>query len=532
MNWRRTSDPLAILAMASEIEFLADIPRVHAAQRGERIAVQCEGRTLTYAELDRRARQVAGLLAEAGVKPGDRVAWLGRSHEAFFEIFFGAARARVCLAPINARLAVPEIAFILQDSGADLFFVTAEFFAAAQMVVSQVDRPIRLIGVREPCGGFDSYEALRDAAPPAEPTAPIATDDVLQLYTSGTTGLPKGVRLDNRNYAAFLELRTQVEGFDYGADDTVLIVMPLLHVAGTNISFSGLAAGGRVILLPEFSPAAVLKLIEAERVAHIFLVPAMINMILHAPEIEGADLSSLKSVAYGASPISEAVLAAATARFGCGFIQFYGMTESTGAGTFLTPSEHRGELMRSCGRPWPQMAVRIQGDDGNEVGVGEIGEIAIWGGMVMAGYWNRPEATAETVSAERWLKTGDAGYRDAEGYVFVHDRVKDMIVSGGENVYPAEVENAILGCPGVADAAVIGVPDERWGEAVKVIVVPTADGAPDPQAVIAWARERIAAYKAPKSVDFIDALPRNASGKVLRRELRKPYWEGRSRKVG
>src|SRR5206468_428484 len=232
-------------------------------------------------------------------------------------------------------------------------FVTPEFYAAAQMVVSQVDRPIRLIGVGAACEGFDSYQALRDAAPPPATTEPLSTDDVLQLYTSGTTGLPKGVRLDNRNYTDFLQLRTQVEGFDYGPDDTVLIVMPLFHVAGTNISFSGLAAGGRVIVLPEFNPAAVLRLIEDQRVAHIFLVPAMINMLLQAPEIEGADLSSLKSVAYGASPISEAVLATATERFGCGFIQFYGMTESTGAGTFLTPGEHRGELMRSCGKAWP-----------------------------------------------------------------------------------------------------------------------------------------------------------------------------------
>jgi acyl-CoA synthetase (AMP-forming)/AMP-acid ligase II len=518
--------------MSQAPRLLADIPSVHAAERGGHVAVQCEGRTLTYAELDRRAEQVAGLLAAAGAGPGDRIAWLGRSHEAYFEIFFGAARARVCLAPINARLAVPEIAFILQDSGADLFFVTPEFFAAAQSVVSLVDRPIRLIGLRETCEGFDSYEALRDAASPAATAEPRLEDDVLQLYTSGTTGLPKGVRLDNANYAAFLDLRTQVEGFDYGADDTVLIVMPLFHVAGTNISFSGLAAGGRVIVLPEFSPAAVLRLIEAEKVAHIFLVPAMINMLLQAPEIEGADLSSLKSVAYGASPISEAVLATATARFGCGFIQFYGMTESTGAGTFLTPSEHKGELMRSCGKAWPGMAVKILGEDGAELGVGEIGEIAIWGGMVMAGYWNRPEATAETVSHDRWLKTGDAGYRNAEGYIFVHDRVKDMIVSGGENIYPAEVENAILGCPGVADAAVIGVPDARWGEAVKAIVVAAAGAAPEPDAVIAWARERIAGYKAPKSVDFIDVLPRNASGKVLRRELRKPYWEGHGRLVG
>jgi acyl-CoA synthetase (AMP-forming)/AMP-acid ligase II len=518
--------------MSDPIRQLSDIPPIQAARHGDKTAVQIDDRTLSYAELDRRAGQVAGLLAEAGVKPGDRIAWLGRSSEAFFEIFFGAARARVCLAPINSRLAVPEIAFILKDSGADLFFVTPEFFEAAEQVTALVDRPIRRIAVGGGRVGFESYEALREAAPAPAAATPRPGDDVLQLYTSGTTGLPKGVRLNNANYAAFLRLRTEVEGFDYRAEDTVLIVMPLFHVAGTNISFAGLAAGGKLILLPEFRPAEVLRLIEAERVAHVFLVPAMINMLLQAPEIETTDLSSLKTIAYGASPIGEAVLAKAKERFGCGFIQFYGMTESAGAGTYLPPDAHTGDLLRSCGRPWPTLEIRILDDAGREAAPGEIGEIAIKGEIVMAGYWNRPEATAETVTPDGWLRTGDAGYRDERGFFFVHDRVKDMIVSGGENIYPAEVENAIMGCPGVADAAVIGVPDERWGEAVKAIVVPAAGARPDPEAVIAWARQRIAGFKAPKSVDFIEALPRNASGKVLRRELRKPYWEGRGRMVG
>jgi len=287
-----------------------------------------------------------------------------------------------------------------------------------------------------------------------------------------------------------------------------------------------------VILLPEFKPAEVLRLIEQEKVAHAFLVPAMINMLLQTPEAATTDVSSLKTIAYGASPIGEAVLAQAKARFGCGFIQFYGMTESTGAGTYLPPQAHEGELLRSCGKPWPSIEVKILRDDGSDAEVGEIGEIAMRCELVMAGYWNRPDATADTITPQGWLRTGDAGYCNAEGYFFVHDRVKDMIVSGGENVYPAEVENAIMGAPGVADVAVIGVPDERWGEAVKAIVVLAPGARPDPEAVIAWARARIAGFKAPKSVDFIDALPRNASGKVLRRELRKPYWEGRARMVG
>ncbi|HEY8572972.1 long-chain-fatty-acid--CoA ligase [Phenylobacterium sp.] len=518
--------------MADEITLLTDIPRVHARGRGDAVAVAFEGRAVTYAELEERSDRAAGMLQALGVKPGDRVAWLGRSCEQWYEIFFGAAKARACLAPINSRLAVPEIAFILNDSGADLFFVTPEFFAAAQATLAEIERPIRIVAVYGELSGFDSYQALRDAAPEPQLTQPLPQDDVLQLYTSGTTGLPKGVRLNNANYSAFLSLRHEVPGFSYGARDTALILMPLFHVAGTNISFAALASGARVVVMAEFNPPEVLRIIAQERVNHVFFAPVMINVLLQTPGVEATDFSSLKSVAYGASPISEAVLAAATARFGCGFIQFYGMTETTGAGTSLAPEEHRGELMRSCGKPWPGMGVRIADEDGAELPAGEIGEIEIRGPMVMAGYWNRPEATAETIRSNGWLRTGDAGFRDEDGFFFVHDRVKDMIVSGGENVYPAEVENAILGCPGVADAAVIGVPDERWGEAVKAICVRAPGASPDPDAIIAYARQRIAGFKAPKSVDFIDALPRNPSGKVLRRELRKPYWEGRSRNVG
>ncbi len=518
--------------MSETIEVLADISRLKACVRPEAVAMRCDDRNLTYGDLDRHSRQVAAMLAELGVQPNQRIAWLGRSHEAFFEILFGAANARACLAPINTRLAIPEIAFILGDSSADLFFVTEDYFSAAEAVVAQIDRPIRLIAVDGMRPGFEDYVGLRDAAPEAAARTPLTGDDVLQLYTSGTTGLPKGVRLNNANFAAFFETAMTFEGLDFTSEETYLAVMPLFHVGGANPALAALAGGARLVLVSAFDPASALRMIETEQATRIGFVPAMINMLLQCPTFADTDFSSVKTLLYGASPISEAVLYAARARFGCGFVQMYGMTETNASGTVLTTDDHRPELLRSCSLAWAKHKVRIANEAGEEVANGEVGEIQIRGPAVMAGYWNRPEATAETLTTEGWLKTGDAGHRNDDGYVFVYDRVKGMIVSGGENVYPAEVENAILGCPGVADAAVIDVPHSTWGEAVKAIVVLSPGAEPDPDAIISWARQKIAGYKVPKSVDFIDALPRNATNKVLRRVLREPYWSGHGRLVG
>jgi acyl-CoA synthetase (AMP-forming)/AMP-acid ligase II len=515
------------------IRFITDIPAAQARRRGQKTALSFNGRETSYAELAEKTEAAARRLERLGLGPGARLAWLSKNDDAWFEAFFAAGLLGACLAPINFRLAPLEIAGVLEDSEADLFFVSSEFKAMAELVLQHVGRPPRLV----------VFDAEEDWGAPAAPGAgadpapwpPAAPDsDVLQLYTSGTTGRPKGVQLTQANYAFFLEVSPSIEGFDYHEDDTVLIVMPLFHVAGANVSLAGLAHGCRVIILADFSPAAVLTLIGEERVAHMFLAPAMIQMLLRDPLAAKVDVSSLKSIAYGASPISEAVLEEAKARFGCSFIQFYGMTESTGAGTFLAPAAHHGRKLRSCGLPWPGLDVRVcgaTGPEGPEAEVHGVGQIAIRGPGIMKGYWARPEATEEAVTSG-WLLTGDAGFKDEEGYLYIHDRVKDMIVTGGENVYPAEVENAIFGCPGVADVAVIGVPSERWGEEVKALVVAEAGRAPAPQEVIAWSRARIAGYKAPKSVDFVDVLPRNASGKVLRRELRAPFWDGRGRAVG
>ncbi len=516
----------------ADIATISEIPARQARLRGDAVAIRCEGRDLTYADLDQRARQVAGLLQHAGVRPGDRVAWLGRSSEAWYEVFFGVAHVRACFTPINSRLAPSEIAAILADATATLLFVTPGYEAAAETAVRRAGLEVRTIVVGGAPGGLRDYASLRDTAPDPVLERACAGDDLLQIYTSGTTGLPKGVRLTDANCLAFVTLSQQVEGMDYRPGDVMLILMPLFHVAGTNVSFTALAAGGRILLQPDFSPPAVLQALCAEHVNHVFAAPAMISALLQSPGVASTDVSALRTMGYGASPISEAVLTQASRIFGCAFVQFYGLTETSGAGTTLPPHSHDGERLRSCGQPWPGIEVRITDAAGRVCPAGAIGEIEIRGPTVMAGYWNRPEATAETIRPDGWLRTGDAGFMDRDGLVFVHDRVKDMIVSGGENVYPAEVENAILGCPGVADAAVIGVPDDRWGEAVKAIIVPSPGARPDPAAVIAWARDRIAGFKTPKSIDFIDVLPRNPAGKVLRRELRAPYWDASSRQVG
>jgi acyl-CoA synthetase (AMP-forming)/AMP-acid ligase II len=514
------------------IETLAEIPGLHGRDHADAIALQCDGRTVTYGDLERRSDAAADMLAALGVAPGGRVAWLGSSHEAFFEILFGAAKARACLVPINSRLAIPELAFVLDDSSASVLFVTADHLATAKAVLVEIARWIELIVVGDARSPFADYEALREAAPPAPARAPLPSDDVVQMYTSGTTGLPKGVRLTNANLAAFVNTGMTFRGLDFAPRDVFLGVMPLFHVGGVNPALTCLAGGARMILIPTFEPGAVLRMVEAERASVMGFVPAMLGMLLRSPEAARCDLSSVEKLIYGGSPISEAVLGAAFARLNCDIVQMYGMTESSAAGTILTPEDHRAGRLRSCGRPWPDHEVRIADAAGATAPVGEIGEIQIRGPGVMAGYWNRPRETAETITPDGWLKTGDAAYRDADGYFHVHDRVKDMIVSGGENVYPAEVENAIMGCPGVAEAAVIGVPDPRWGEAVKAIVTLAPGAETDEGAVIDWVRARIAGYKTPKSVEFVEALPRNATNKVLRRVLREPYWEGRGRLVG
>ncbi len=513
--------------------FLADIVRHQAKIRPQEIALWFEDRETSFAALDVRSNQVANRLISAGVKPGDRVAYLGKNLDVYYDMLMGASKARAAFAAMNNRLAAPELQFVLSDSASVVLFVSQDYYEVIESILAECPTIKTVIAIEGAHQDWTAYTGWRDGASPADPKlAHQGTDDVLQLYTSGTTGLPKGVQLTNDNFKSFFEQAAPLTWAHYDVGDPVLDAMPLFHIAGVNIGLLSLIQGAEAVILREIHPMHILDLIEQKRIRHGFLVPAVILMLTQIPDVRERDFSSFHIMSYGASPIAESLLLEAADIFGCKFTQVYGLTETTGGGTYMLPEAHdpaRGKL-RSCGIPYPGTEIRCVDDNDQEVPQGEVGQIIIRSGFVMKGYWNRPEATEEAVK-NGWFYTGDAGYFDEEGYLYIHDRVKDMIVSGGENVYPAEVENALFGHADIADVAVIGVPDEKWGEAVKAIVVAKPGSSPNADDIIAYSKTRIAGYKCPKSVDFTDALPRNPSGKVLRRQLREPYWEGVERRV-
>jgi acyl-CoA synthetase (AMP-forming)/AMP-acid ligase II len=512
---------------------LADVARVQALRRGGKTALVFEGRAITFAEVDAMASLIANALIASGVRTQERIAYLSKNTHHFLPCMLGACKARMTLAPFNFRLAAPEIAGLLEDSEARILFVGSDVADLADQAVALLASKPRMIALGFDREGYERHDVWIKSASGDDPCLEAdPQDDVIQVYTSGTTGGPKGVQLTNRNYLTTFKLATASGALNYKSGDTVLAAMPFFHVAGANIAVIAMASGARSAILRDAAPQLLLDTISRERVNHAFLAPALIQMLMQAPGIESADLSSMRRLIYGASPISEDLLKRASARFRCEFVQLYAMTETCGAGTVLSHADHdpaKGKL-RSCGVAWPGVELKIVGDDETEAARGAVGEVLIRSPVVMKGYWHKPEAT-EAAIGDGWMRTGDAAYMDEDGYVFIYDRVKDMIRTGGESVYPAAVENALFGHPSIADAAVIGVPDDMWGEAVKAIVVLKPGTQPDAADIIAWARARIAHFEAPRSVDFVHSIPRNITGKVLRRELREPYWKGRDRRV-
>lgn len=518
--------------MAIGITGLADIVRIHGAERPDTPAIVHDCRTTSCGALDRASSQVANALIADGVRPQVRVAHLDKSSDLFFELLFGVAKANAVMVSVNWRLAPPEVLQIVNDAEAEILLVGAEFFPVIEKIRSELTTVRKIVSLDGRHLDWEPFTAWRDrqkATDPRLPTQP--SDTAVQFYTSGTTGLPKGAELTNNNFSAMMPLWTKTWLLEPGVPN--LVCLPMFHIGGAGWGIAGLFVGATNHVVREFVPAQILEIVQRERLQVMLLVPAMILFLLQAPQIRETDLASLRLIVYGAAPIPADLLRPAMAVFPCGFQQVYGLTETTGAITLLPPQDHDptdAKKLLSCGYAQEGVELRIVGNDGTDLPAGRVGEIAVRSPQVMGGYWKLPEATARTVKGKRFF-TGDAGYLDERGYLYIYDRVKDMIVSGGENIYPAEVESALFGHPAVADVAVIGVPDERWGEAVKAVVVKKAEADVTPGELIGWARECIAGYKLPKSVDFVEALRRNPTGKILKRELRKAYWGERERQV-
>jgi long-chain acyl-CoA synthetase len=500
---------------------VADVIRQHASERPDVVALRCGPRALTYAELDDRSNRLAQALLSTGVRAGDRVAHLDRTAPEVVELLFATSKIGAVTVPLNWRLAGAELETIVADARCSVLIAGPAYRDLAREIAAGVPQRLEVIDTGE------DYERRLQSHAAADPGPSGAANDVaVQMYTSGTTGLPKGVLTTQRNLAAAY-LSADVWSFD--AQSVSLTPLPMFHIGGIGWAYLGLVNGATTILVSDFNAAEVVDLLEHERVTNAVFVPTILQMLAAVPGAAERDYSSLRSIAYGASPITTTVLRAALRTFRCPLFGVYGLTETTGGVVQLRPEDHDAEgarqhLLRSAGRPLPWVEMRIVAPGGaDECGVGEVGEVWLRAPNVMAGYYNREAETAAALTTDGWLRTGDGGYRDEGGYLFLTDRIKDMIVSGGENIYPVEVEEVLAQHPGVGDVAVIGVPDERWGETVMALVVLAPGVVLGGDELVAFARERLAGYKLPRAVEFVAELPRSPAGKVLKRELRARY---------
>ncbi len=518
-----------------DLRVLADIPRFHARVTPDKTALKYEGRNTTYEQLNHYATQVANGLISEDITQQKNIAWLDINSDYFFEMLFGCAKSRTVICPINWRLAAPEIEYIVNNAEAEILFVGERFFEVIETIKDRLTTLKKIVAISGSHPHWENYNSWRDRQSGEDPDINISTQDVaIQMYTSGTTGHPKGVLMS----AGSLLTDSTETGGDMGwnnwsSSDVGLLVMPCFHIAGLRWGLMGLHPGSENVIMPEFDPARVVELIAAHGVTRTMLVPAALQFVLQNPACRDVDYSSFKLIWYGGSPIPLDVLKEAMQIFRCDFIQTYGLTETGAQTTYLPPEDHDvngNERMKSAGKALPGVQIRIESKEGRILPIGEVGEICIKSPANMLGYWKKPEETAKTI-INGWMHTGDAGYMDENGYIYIHDRIKDMIVSGGENIYPAEIENVIFSHPALADVAVIGVPDDKWGEAVKAIVVLNKDQDVSADDIIAYVRERIASYKCPKSIDFADSLPRNPSGKILKKDLRAKYWRNKTRMV-
>ena len=492
---------------------IAEVLRWRSQRHPELPAIRYDGQEISYADLNRKTNRLAlGLIHELGLRPGDRVAILDKNCAAYLELLFALDKAGVVAAPINWRLTPTEVNQILEDIEPRILVVGEEFRSHGDSA------EVKTLS-------FEEIPQIEGNDPGRDKDGTISW----QFATSGTTGLPKGAMLTGHNVLN-VGLCLALEMPELREGGPSLVCMPMFHLGGAGWAVWAMQEGATLVIVREIDPSNLLQIIVREKIETALLVPAVMLFLTETPGVRQADFSKFKHVVYGTAPIAPDLLERCIDIFECRFTQIYGLTETAGPFAALPFEHHKGGRLLSCGRPMFGGRARVIDENGKELPPGEIGEIVYQGENLMAGYWNRPEAT-EDVIRDGWFHTGDAGTVDEEGFFYVKDRIKDMIVTGSENVYPAEVEASLAAHPDIVEIAVIGVPDDRWGEKVKAVAVRRSGSSLSELELLKWAGDRLAGYKRPRSVDFVEKLPRNASGKILKRALREPYWQGRDRAV-
>jgi long-chain acyl-CoA synthetase len=516
-------------ALVSDLRTFDLIPARYANLTPDAVAVRHGELVVTWAELERSTNQIANQLIADGIRDGERFAYLGRNSVTWAQLLFSAAKSRSIMVSVNWRLTPTEMAQILNDSGARVLVVTSDFLDAASKLISGLAPAIeRVYAVGAPEGAAcDDFDTWLSNGGSNSPELRTNEDDTLCLcYTSGTSGAPKGAEMTHRTFVETKLLAADVLDVlvPYG-DQCALDFMPPFHSNGINLAYACLSQGCQLILLDEWDVERVLGLVNSYPIKTLLAVPTMLQMLLDHPLAENTDFTRLEYVNYGAAPMPTSLLRRAMSSIGCKFVQVYGLTENPIA-TLLGPDDHNADgspEMASVGRPLPRVELRIVDEGSKDTKLGETGEIWLRSPGAMKGYWRKPDAMANAVTIDGWLRTGDAAFMDDKGYVYLRDRISDTIISGGENIYPAEIENVLRDHPSVKDVAVIGLPDTKWGETPIAVVVPTFGAMISEAELTVFARERLAGYKVPKRIEVANDLPKNASNKVLRRVLRQQY---------